>query len=455
MNAKQLQEERGKLYSDIFNNKVPERMPVSMAVHERMVAALYNKPTFSYQYDVGILYDNVDEIANLIYSDTNPVPRPNPRLPLVYQALKSQSFEMGGTGVMQHPEVTGMNEEDYELLISDPYACLIERVLPRQHKALSLDDAFERSKAISFLKSEQARENSIVAPVAAQITEKYGFYKGAPRGSSSFASAPGDFLGDQLRGLSNMSIDIRRDREKVKAACEALYPLCFLTGLPSNPHPLGRIGTPLHMPMFMREKDFVEVWLPTYMRMCQQYASLGARVDAFCEQDWMRYLDILSEFPAGMALQFEYGDPKTICDKLGKKFFISGLYPLSVMKTGTKEHIIDKAKELLDIMMPMGGYIFSFDKKPLSLNDASIENLRALSEFLRDYAHYDNAGESFGTPLNSENFTFDKSLLSFDSKYLTHWDEYKQRYPFTPDFVKDILYKCDIDEMKFFMGLLI
>lgn len=187
-------------------------------------------------------------------------------------------------------------------------------------------------------------------------------------------------------------MDIRRDRNKVKEACEALTPLMFYAGLSANHHPEGAVGTPLHMPTFMREKDFEEIWLPSYIKITQQWASFGVRTSAFCEDNWMRYLDHLMELPAGTIVLFEYGNPQKIKDKLGKKFLLSGLYPINLLKTGTKQECIDKVKELLDIMLPGGGYQFRLDKTPLSFNDFNLENYTAVIETIRDYAIYDNAG---------------------------------------------------------------
>lgn len=232
-------------------------------------------------------------------------------------------------------------------------------------------------------------------------------------------------------------------------------PLMFHWGMPANPDPSGKVGAPLHMPPFMREKDFAEVWMPTFKTIVEQYAALGIRSSGFCEDDWMRYLDYLMEFPSGTQWMFEYGDPKTIKDKLGKKFILCGLYSMNLIRMGTKRQCIDKAKEILDIMMPGGGYLFAFDKDPLTLKDINLENYIAVAEFIRDYGIYTNAGESFGVPINSEGFEFDEKIIPpVKSKYLFNWREYKEKYPLTPDFARDDLEKSVKDAMSFYLYLL-
>jgi hypothetical protein len=457
MDVKELQKERVSIFEDFYNNILPKRLPVSFMLPSLVIAELFQKDLIKFQFDPTELADVADKAADAVYSDTCPVGgvSVSSRLPAFYQLLESQSFVMAPSGVMQHPEVIGMMPEDYDALIADPYACIIEKVLPRQYKALGLDDPIQMAKAVHMAITSKANDAADMGPMIKKLVDERGYYPGPPRGSGGFTAAPYDFLADQLRSFSGISMDIRRDRNKVAEACEALYPLMFKMGLPSNPSPFGSVSTPLHMPTYMREKDFVEIWLPTYKRLLEQYAALGVRVSAFCEHDWMRYLDVLTELPAGTILRFEYGDPQQIKDKLGKKFYIGGLYPINLIKTGTKQQCIDKAKEILDIMMPGGGYLFGFDKGPMTLKDINIENYNAVAEFVRDYAVYPNAGESFGMPLNSEGFTFDEQAATLKSKWLFNWEEFQAKYPYTPDEAKDKFLALDDSIFRFYMNLVI
>ncbi|MFZ7132316.1 MAG: uroporphyrinogen decarboxylase family protein [Eubacteriales bacterium] len=457
-NVEQLQQERKQIFNDFYSNKIPKRMPITYPVPRHLIAEYGKQNLIDFQFDYNKLAEPARELLNEIYSDTCPifpmgfVSRP----PKYYQFLDSQSFVIGQGGFVQHPEVSGMKQEEYPELIEEPYAFLLEKVIPRQCHALDTSDPVNMMLSALRAKTDLHNELMQSLPLATEIKNEFGYYPGAPLGSMGFTEAPYDFIADQLRGFSGMSMDIRRHRSEIKEACEAVLPLLFYVGLPSNPHPEGQVGIPLHMPTFMREKDFDEIWLPSFKTMIEQYAARGSRMNVFCEDDWMRYLDYLYELPAGTVLKFEYGDPQKIKDKLGKKFLIAGLYPISLVKSGTKQQVIDKAKELLDIMMPGGGYIFSFDKAPLTLSDINLENYIALSQFLKDYAVYPNAGEAFGTPLNSEGFKVDESLIPKPkSKYLFNWDEYKKKYPLTPDYARADLEKVDQEVFSYFMNLLL
>ncbi|MCR3921256.1 MAG: hypothetical protein NUK65_01910 [Firmicutes bacterium] len=455
--VKKLQQERAKLFSDFYNNKIPERLTVSMSVGSHILAEFGGLNVFETSYDYSKLAEPAKQICKMIYSDTSPVGPAGiiSRTPSFYQLLGSQSFVMGNKGFVQHPEVVGMNDDEYPELIADPYAFLLEKVIPRQYQELDATNPVRMLNRMQMAKAALANDTASCMPWFLALQEEHGYYKGAPMGSGGFCEAPYDFIADQLRSFSGISKDIRRHRELLKEACEAVLPLMFRMGLPANPHPEGAVGTPLHMPTFMREKDFMEVWLPTYKKMYENYAALGIRGSAFCEDDWMRYLDNLLELPAGMRLMFEYGDPQTIKDKLGKKFILQGLYPIALIKHGTKEECVYKAKELMDIMMPGGGYIFGFDKGPLTLSDVNLENLAAVAETVRDYGVYDNPGEPFGTPVNSEGFVFDESILNIKSKYFFDWEEFKAKYPHTPDAARANFEKFDKQLFDQYMLMLI
>jgi uroporphyrinogen-III decarboxylase len=201
--------------------------------------------------------------------------------------------------------------------------------------------------------------------------------------------APFDLLADTFRSFTGVSIDIRRMPDKVLAAVEALYPLVIKMGMPKvKPSKAVRIGIALHMPTFMREKDFARFWWPSYKRQVEEFVNAGYGVNMFCEDDWMRYLDYLYDLPAGCEMQFEYGDPKVIKEKLGKKHIIQGLFPVSTLRTDTAAEVERKVKEYIDILAPGGNYVFGLDKGILRAADAKPENLQILLKTVHEYGQY-------------------------------------------------------------------
>jgi hypothetical protein len=429
--VKALQQERISIYQDVFDNKIPKRVPVNLSFALEVIAQYGKLDMVEAQWKPEILEEAADKVCRKVYSDVC-VFSGTFRFPSFYQALKSRSFVMSSIGFIQHPEVIGMFPEDYDYLIEKPYECILERVIPRQYEAFDLDNPV--NTAINFTKSMLAYNNDFmqVGKIIGKLTEKHGYYPGSIFGGG-FTEAPFDLLADQLRSFKGISMDIRRMPDKVAEACEALYPIAFKKGLPASPSKYAPVFIPLHMPTFMREKDFEKLFWPTFKRMVEEYASIGVHCNLFCEDDWTRYLDYLYDLPTDTVLMFEYGDPKLIKEKLGKKHIITGLYPIMNLKTKSTKECVDEAKRYIDILAPGGKYIFGFDKNPLLLDDINIESYCAVAETVRDYGVYSNPGETAGMRFNKDDYKAEPSR-KFESKYYKTWDQYKALNPEVSDF---------------------
>jgi len=450
--VKALQQERIQIYQDIYDNKIPKRVPVDINLPFDFIAQYGGLNLSEAQWDLTMVEDAVDKICQLVYSDKC-IFGGSLRYPSFYQALDSQTFKMSSTGFMQHPEVVGMLPEEYNYFIENPYDCLLEKVLPRQYKAFNLDDPV--NAALSFAKSVIARQKEMAdqAQIINKMVEKYGYYPGG-RYAGGITEAPFDFVADFLRGFKGISMDIRRIPEKVAAACEAVYPIVFKMGLPKQISNYGSVFIPLHMAPFMRERDFATLYWPSLKRLVEEYASMGIHCKLFCERDWTRFLDYLYDLPTDTMLWFEYGDPKLIKEKLGKKHILRGLFPIMSLKTKTKEECVKDVKEFIDIMAPGGKFMFDFDKGPLFLNDINLENLCAVTETVRDYAVYSNPGETAGMAFNKEDYKM-ASMPTFKSKYYKTWEEYKALHPKVSDFAREKLQGLEEAMFSFVTNLLI
>ncbi len=191
--------------------------------------------------------------------------------------------------------------------------------------------------------------------------------------------------------------------------------------LQQNHEPYGRI---------LKQQDFEKFYWPTFYKLCHIAGERGQRMYIFCEGDWTRFADYLLDLPAGARLWFEYGDAQKMKDKLGKKHILSGLYPLTLLKTGTKQQCIDKAKEIIDIMAPGGNFFFDFDKHALNIGDINPDNYRAVQEYCLEKRQIRQCRPTF----HSYNFedTVEHYLdqyLSFKSKYVVSFDDYIKENP--------------------------
>ncbi|MEF9918612.1 MAG: uroporphyrinogen decarboxylase family protein [Eubacterium sp.] len=380
--VKKLYDEREKRYIQAVNLEQPDRVPHETRFGEYWAINYAGYPIKGSTVNPKIMGEAMEKLAKDFATDTAPFLFS--RNPLFYSSLKAQSFSEGKTGIMQHPEVCCMEPEEYDDLIKDPFKCIVDKILPRVFKSLDTSDG---SGGMSLLQA-MTIQNDMNTPIlmeSARVSQKYGL----PSTGGGLLEAPMDYIADMIRGFSGMTKDVRRMPEKVAAAAEAVLPLMdkLAQGLPAIPGKL--ISIPLHMPVFMREKDFAKLWWPTFKTLVDKMAERGQYMRIYFEGDWTRYYDYLQDLPKKRILGvFEYMDHQLAKDKLGKTMCISGGYDVSLLQYGTKQAILDEAKKQMDILAPGGGYIFTVSKGITYPNDGTPENVKALYEFVETYGKY-------------------------------------------------------------------
>ena len=292
------------------------------------------------------------------------------------------------------------------------------------------------------------------AKLGAKLSKKFGYPTKARGGGGSYA--PMDILSDQLRSFTGMCTDIRRHRDKILEAVEAVSPLNYFVARPPDPDTYTRDAYgfyPLHMATFMRTKDFEDLWWPSFHRQWTDLASDGFRCGAFLEDDWTNLLDYVQDLPTGSVFTFEYADPRKFKEKLGKKFVLSGGFPVKYLTQCTKQEAIDKTKEWIDIMAPGGNYIFGFDKGILTMADCNLDTLEAVVQTVLDEGKYSNAGEATGEVFNKDDYT-KSDLPEFNSSMYKTWEEYKAEHPNTPEDAKKTVMDAEFATVKFYYSLL-
>lgn len=447
----QLKQERVQIQKDLMDNKIPKRVFSHIYLGTEIMAQYAGLDIKEALFHPEILKDTIIELNGKIRCDST-LYSGKVQSPMIYQTLDAQNEIMSEAGFIQHPNTVGLLQEEYDDMIADPYACILDHVMPRNYKDMRFGEkgAFsqytfakmmiaQKSFAFTMLPHEQHEETE----------EDFGHYPGCVNSFAelNYAYTPFDILTDNMRSFTGMLGDIRRMPDKVAQAVEAIYPLNLKASIPYVISDYSYVMYPLHMATFMREKDFEKLWWPTWLRQCNDLASMGVRTEAFCEDDWTRYLDYLQDLPALSKLQFEYGDPKLIKEKLGKKHILSGIFPVTSLNTCTKDEIIYKTREFLDIMMPGGNFEFKFDKDPLTLADVNMENLIALVDTINQYGEYKNAGQTAGMAFNKEDYKL-SDAPAFQSKYFRTWEEYKQIHPYTPESAKEQIMALEEQMLK-------
>ena len=204
------------------------------------------------------------------------------------------------------------------------------------------------------------------------------------------ATAPFDYIGDNLRSFTACLSDIKRYPAKVLEAVDVITEIQIrnLDQLP-KPIPKGaKVFSALHMPTFMSTKDFEKFWWPSYLKLSNAIAERGYTHLMFCEDDWNRFADHLQDLPKGCLICFEYMDPKLAKGKLGKDHILAGFFPLNSFATKSPAECVDEAKAILDIMAPGGNYMFRTDKAPILKSDINMEAYRAVAEYVMNNTYY-------------------------------------------------------------------
>ncbi|MDO5434233.1 uroporphyrinogen decarboxylase family protein [Eubacterium sp.] len=411
--------ERTKMFEDVYSGVIPKRVPIKASMTPEAALEYSNIPVGKtiWDLDPDSITKALDKVCEMIPSDT-PAVGGIIKNPAVFKLLGSKGYYMGKTGYMQHADLESLKADEYDEFIKDPFAFIVTKSLPRIFGNLDTDSprgGMVLAEAMKAFYDYQAKFDSIKAPVFA----KYGYYA-PPNGSTTLCQASFDLIGDFLRGLKGIYMDVRQRPEKIMEACEAMLPMQVKRGLPAKIHKLGEVFMPLHLGTFLRKKDFEKIYWPSFSKFIHIMAEHGQAVSLFCEQDWMRYLDLLQDLPANTRILFEYGDPKIIKEKLGNKHILSGLYPITYIKTATKQQCIDKAKEMIDIMAPGGRYIFDFDKSAMSLDTINIENYAAVIQYVAENTNYTNAGTAVKAPANQYEKP-DTTVDHFKSPCFTDW----------------------------------
>ncbi|HCX64540.1 MAG TPA: uroporphyrinogen decarboxylase [Eubacteriaceae bacterium] len=376
-------ERRKEMLEKAIMNKKPERVPVVSKA----------EPSFAIQYagydlkeafwNPDLIVKATDKMYQDIYCDAG---GNMPRFPLIYKTNGSKAFvPRPEDDFVQHPEVTGLLAEDYDDYIADPFKTIMEKVIPRLYPKLAMDNPEGSLNFLRAMVADQQAKGEYLARTAA-VAQKHGVVN-IRRGA---IEAPFDFVADLLRGFTGVSMDIRRNPTKLKEAAEATTALMYKLAKIINPVPgiLPSTFIPLHMPSYMRTKDFEKLYWPSFKKLVDDLINDGYTLQIFFEKDWSRYYDFLQELPTGVIAYFEEDDLGVVKDKIGDKLCLMGNYPIRMLRMNTKQQCIDKAKEIVDKAAPGGGYLFCMDMSILDINDAKPENLIAVSEFVHEYGVY-------------------------------------------------------------------
>ncbi len=110
----------------------------------------------------------------------------------------------------------------------------------------------------------------------------------------------------------------------------------------------------------------------------------------YAEGNWDHHLDAFAELPErSIVYHVDRGDIFQAHRKLGHKFCLSGGVPNVLLSYGTPDEVREHCRKVIDGVAKDGGYIL--DASAIMQNDTNGENLRAMTEFVREYGVYSSS----------------------------------------------------------------
>ena len=388
--------ERFARYTTAMRNEMPDRVPIRPFVAEFTgVYAGYNCQELAHDYQKAFdaackcasdfEWDAV--VANMVYVWTG-----------LAQSMGLKYYIIPGIGISAdtgfqylEPPVEGafMQPDEYDALIEDPTGFLYNIWLPRvstQLVPIGEPCTYENNLALVKTSMAMMQYLSAFGPQVNRLRTECG----TASAISGILKAPLDIIADKMRGYLGLVDDLFERRDKVVAACEALAPhlahVAKVTADPTRNVPVGywmhRGGVP-----FVSPEIFENIYWATFKPIVQELWADGHQTLFYAEGNWDYHLHSFAELPErSIVYHIDQGDILEARDVLGDKFCLSGGVPNAMLAVGTPDQVRERCKEIIDSVAQDGGYIM--DASAIVQNDATVENMRAMTEATLEYGAY-------------------------------------------------------------------
>jgi hypothetical protein len=287
-----------------------------------------------------------------------------------------------------------MRADEYDALIADPTAFLLEKWLPRISTRLApLGGAVTPQHNLALIKGAMAMMqyfSSFGAQIARLRAES-----GTVSALAGILKGPMDIIADKLRGYLGLVDDLHERQGKVLAACEALLPhMLHIARTTADPDRLVPVGYWLHrggVP-FVSPEVFQNINWATVKPIIEELWADGIQTLFYAEGKWDRHLESFAELPEqSIVFHIDRTDPFTAHKILGHKFCLTGGVPNVLLSNGTPQDVRTFCKKLIDGLAGDGGYIM--DASAIVQNDGKVENIKAMTDFTREYGVYSSSSE--------------------------------------------------------------
>lgn len=405
-NPEQLAKERFNRVTAARNLEIPDRVPLSGIGGDIVPAyAGITQQEYAYDYDKAVdatlkflkdfpfdtalgpipgldgrafnlAFGEYDDLSSRVTFITGPM----------HDILGDKYYRFPGneTSVDATPQFLGgsfMEVDEYDELIKDPVKYIAEVTMPRVCTNLATPQ--EAMATWTRLGIELERYSAANARYGAEVA-KLG-YPNFPLGG---AYTPIDIIGDFLRGISQVVLDLTRHPEKVKAAVEALVDPIVKYGLSFKELGMDYVMIPLHLNEYLSPKLYKEFFWPYLKEVIVRLNKEGMKAQVFFEGNHDAHMETILELPKNWGIAyFEKADIVKAKEILQGHTCVMGGLPINLIIGGTPEEIDEYIKDLLPQVMPGGGFILAPGVNNLTAQ-TPVENLRAVIEAVEKYGYY-------------------------------------------------------------------
>ncbi|MDR0621035.1 MAG: hypothetical protein LBJ61_04070, partial [Deltaproteobacteria bacterium] len=328
---------------------------------------------------------------------------------LDFKLLKWAGHGLDENASYQFVESEMMKPDEYDWFLADPSDFMFRHMFPKVYGALAPLAQLPNISATYYfftpfiwaaLADPVYQEVGRVLSAAAQeafktIGEFVALHQkladlGFPQAQGAMTQAPLDVVGDYLRGIKGMLMDLRRCPDKLLAACEKLLPTMLnlgVSGCKTSGIPICFI--PLHkcMDNFMSQAQFEKFYWPTLLELIRGLVAEGISpyllVEGVCDQ---RLPVMIRDVPAGKCIFHIENSDIFKAKKLARdKVCLRGNLPVSLLITGTPDQVRAYCKRLIDEVAVGGGFLMDTG---VNLTESKPENVKAMFDFTREYGVY-------------------------------------------------------------------
>ncbi|MEM1539251.1 MAG: uroporphyrinogen decarboxylase family protein [Candidatus Bathyarchaeia archaeon] len=258
------------------------------------------------------------------------------------------------TGSFQFIGGEFLKPEEYDQFIEDPVRFIAEVAVPRAHLSLEKPSSPEAMAAIIKAGLEGTKYVNYIDAITNDLT-KLGY----PSLLMSISMVPLDFLGDFLRTIPGILLDLRKVPDKVKQACDVLMEKPMLERSITFKS-TKFVLMPLHLNEYLSPKLYNEFYWPYLKTAIIEWNKRGIKCQVAFEGRHDAHLEKLLELPKGWGIGlFEKTDIRKAKKLLEGHTCVMGGIPPTLLLNATPQQIEEYIRKLLEDTMEGGGLILA------------------------------------------------------------------------------------------------